>query len=498
MNSNRKYTRFGGLGIPLVWLLPICIVTAYLAFLTQTYYWDGVLFSLDIEGVRRGDFPAAILFHPNHLLYSAAGYAVYSTALACGLHARAITILQVFNVFASALAGGILYVIARRLTRSSSIALFSWLLFAFGANWWKYSTDADSYVISVLLLLLAAMFMLQERPGMVPVGVCHVLAMLFHELAVFTFVPILVATAFNKRLSKRVRIYTSTVYVLFCSASIAVLYVLCYARADHKTYPTLLSWITSYASNSGFTRTFGQIAGSYLGGYVKLVAGGKLVFLRDYFSAAVCVSLCICVGALIYAMYLWRHPSKDAPARAPRGSITFLWLWFLTYAVFLASFDPGSTFHLLFLWPPIVLLIAVYLAGRAAFRERAGMFIAIAVSIAAWNFAAFIYPHSHASADPVLALAQTIDKQLPRNATIYYRELDADDWYLQYFAPGRHWLPMPREITTAQAIAQSASGPVCLETTALDALGLHVDSPQKWDLVNNRHNVRLECLNKVR
>src|SRR6266516_1004940 len=124
-----------------LYLLPLAIFILYAAFLTRTYYWDGVLFSLQIEGVHRGELSHAILFHPNHLLYSALGYVLYSAALACGSNARAITAFLVF-------------VLSKRITNSSMTALFCWLLFAFGATWWKFSTDADSYILSVLFLIL--------------------------------------------------------------------------------------------------------------------------------------------------------------------------------------------------------------------------------------------------------------------------------------------------------------------------------------------------------
>src|SRR3954453_8499558 len=42
------------------------LVLVYVAFLTRTYYWDGVLFSLYIEKVHNAELPPSILFHPNH------------------------------------------------------------------------------------------------------------------------------------------------------------------------------------------------------------------------------------------------------------------------------------------------------------------------------------------------------------------------------------------------------------------------------------------------
>src|SRR5581483_12119347 len=85
------------------------ILLLYVLFLTRTYYWDGVLFSLYIEGVHAGNLPAAILFHPNHLLYSVVGYSLYAAARAGGLAVRALLILQLFNVFLSVCASYVFF-----------------------------------------------------------------------------------------------------------------------------------------------------------------------------------------------------------------------------------------------------------------------------------------------------------------------------------------------------------------------------------------------------
>lgn len=146
----------------------MAIAIFYSVFLTRTYYWDGVLFSLYIEGVHRGELPPAVLFHPNHLVYSAFGYLLYSAALACGLEVRALSLLQIVNVIVSAAAGFVVFVLAKRITSSASIALFCWMLFAFGATWWKFSTDADSYILSVFFLILAILFVLEIRPASSP------------------------------------------------------------------------------------------------------------------------------------------------------------------------------------------------------------------------------------------------------------------------------------------------------------------------------------------
>ncbi len=486
---------------PSPWLLLIAITVLYLAFLTRTYYWDGVLFALNIEGVHRGALPPAVLFHPNHLLYSAFGSVLYWAARALGLHARALTLMQIVNAVLSAITGYILYLFSKRLTRSPLVAMFCWLLFALGATWWKFSTDADSYIVSVFFVILVAWFILDIPQRIIAAAACHTAGMLFHELAVFTYIPVIAVIALDIRRSVTRRFWTSAAYVIGTASAVGAIYLLCYAQTDRTAFPSLLKWITSYASDSGFTHSISQIAGSYLTSYLKLFLGGKLSLIRDYFSVAVALALLVSLGALICAVFLFRRPQGDSLTAVNRNAVVFLWIWLLSYAIFLACWDPGSAFHKLFVWPPIVLLIGIYIAERVALRKRANAFVAIALAIAAWNFGAFIYPHSHVGADPVLKLAQTIDKELPKTATIYYRVLDPDDWYLEYFAPGRFWTPV--EVQDGRAyigFTNSPPGPVCFETTALALLtnSAEIDPNRRWDLVNSRHNVRLECLKEVR
>lgn len=476
-----------------IFLLLTAILIFYLAFLTQTYYWDGVLFSIQIESVHVRETPAIVLFHPNHLLYSALGYVLYNTALWAGLHIRAITVLQVVNVFASVAAAWVVYLLSSRITRSQPIALFSSLLFASGATWWKFSTDADSYILCVLLLLLAGFFLIDDQPRIIAAGLCHVGAMLFHELAIFLYGPVVLTIIFDKRRSKAEGLWVSVAYALASGLCVAAAYALCYAYADHRAYPSLLRWIASYdAANSKFTHSFRAFV-PYLSGYLKLFLGGRLTLIRKYFSATEALAFCISAAALVFAIWKWRQQNAQAP-RVDHRTVWFLWSWFAVYAAFLAMWDSGSTFHKLFLWPAIVLLIGVYIADRPQLRARAGAFLAIAGAIAAWNFGAFIYPHSRADADPVLGLAKKIDRELPRNATVFYAAPNADSWFIQYFAPGRRWILLPRDKDASLEVLKRANGPVCLDTTALNEFGPQLQTERKWDLVDSHHDVRFECL----
>lgn len=472
------------------------VVLLYSFFPTRTHYWDGVLFALNIEGVRRAEIPASVLFHPNHLLYSAFGYVVYKALLTLAFSPRAINVLQAVNIAAAAAGTVILIRLARRLTDSRSITAMCALVFSFGATWWKFSTDANSYIIAILFLLLTLRSIVRAPLRLFSAAVFHVLAMLFHELAVFAYIPVLAAIAFDRQPKPR-RLWLAWVYLVATASCVGAVYLAAYSCSDHTTYPNVLSWITSRSTTSQTTHRLQQIFSGYVLSYVKLFAGGKFSLIRDFFSVSEVVAFVLCAACIALAVYLLRRPRPRTMTEPSTNTVRVLWAWFATYAIFFLWWEPASAFYKLFIWPHIVLLIGIYVARSNALRQRAGGLLALAVGLAAWNFGAFMFPHSHAAADPILALAQRIDRELPKSATVYYEAFAPDDWYLAYFAPGRIWMKLP---TGTRAPSEAENGLVCFETTALDKvernddLALQIDPSRRWDLVNRQHNVRLECL----
>jgi hypothetical protein len=479
--------------VPKTLLLLIGLILVYSAFLTRTYYWDGVLFSLYIEKAHSAELASPVLFHPNHLLYSAFGYVLYSFSNSIGLHLRAITLLQCLNVFASAGAAVLMFHVAKRLCGSTSIAVFCSFLFACGATWWKFSTDADSYILSILLLLLAVSFVLSDKPALLLAGVCHSLAMLFHELSIFAYFPILAAIYWENRPGS-MRIRRALAYLLGTSGSVALAYGLAYSFAGRASGRTFFQWITSFSAESQMTHSWRQLLIGYPFSYLKLLAGGKLSLIRDYLSLPVIAALVLSLAALAFGIWLLLHPKQEIAFLIEKRTKTVLWAWVLPYFIFLAWWEPASAFYKLFTWPPLVLLLGCFIAERPSWISRVKASIAFSAALAAWNFGAFIFPHSHSSADPVLALAETINRELPKKAIVYYKVLSPDDWYLQYFAPGRRWLPLPGNTRTVQQLNSSPERPVCLETTALAEFREQIATGQSWNLLNNKHHIQFACL----
>lgn len=467
------------------------LAVLYLCFLTASHYWDGVLFSLYIEKVAEGVLPAPTLLHPNHLLYSPLGYSFYQFLHFLRLPVRAISALQFINVLASVCCSVLVFRICRRSFGSPHLARSCTLLFALGATWWKFSTDADAYIISVLFCVAAIGCVLTTQVRLVTAGVCLTAAMLFHQLAVLGYIPI-VAAIWCERRGIQERVRRALTFVSPTAACVAATYYVAYiwTHSDQSTR-SFMQWVISVSKDTKTTQSFRQLLASNAASYLKLFGGGKLGLIRDFLSPPMVIALLICVAcatATVTSALRTRTTAPSAPGEMYRRTRIVLWSWVAVYFVFLSWFEPGNAFYKLFAWPPIVVLIGSYLDGHESASKA---FLWFTLGLASWNFAAFIYPHSHVEADPVLSVAKRVDKELPKAATVYYKALSPDDWYLEYFAPGRRWEPLGSPDTIRKA---SPVAPVCFESTALPYVQAETDPSLSWRLVNSQHNIRLECV----
>ena len=102
---------------------------------------------------------------------------------------RALYVLQVLNAIFAALTVYVVSGICAGLTQSRWTAILLSAAFAFSGTWWRFATDADAYILSVLLLTVcASLLLLHDDPNPLTVAFLHTGAMLIHELA-FLFVP---------------------------------------------------------------------------------------------------------------------------------------------------------------------------------------------------------------------------------------------------------------------------------------------------------------------
>ncbi|HLL99957.1 MAG TPA: hypothetical protein VK400_02820, partial [Pyrinomonadaceae bacterium] len=151
--SSRKYSLL---------FLALLIFGVYAAFPTQDFYWDAIIYSQFIEDSPRF---GAHLLHPNHLFYNALGYLAFQAARNLGFETRAIYVLQYVTIVFSAGSALVFFKILMHAFRGAYLSCAFTALFAFCAAWWRFSTDADVYPISVFFLLAGFYFLL---PGKTP------------------------------------------------------------------------------------------------------------------------------------------------------------------------------------------------------------------------------------------------------------------------------------------------------------------------------------------
>ena len=149
------------------------------------FNFDGVCFAQHIESGQ-----AQLLFHPNHLLYTAAGKLygrVESRLIGPG---RALLSLQRMGIWAGAAAGALLFFILSRLFHPLG-ALIAAAGFCVTYGFWLSAADVQAYVPAALAGLGPLYFLLAEEPGSpLLAGAATALFALCHQLGALCALPL--------------------------------------------------------------------------------------------------------------------------------------------------------------------------------------------------------------------------------------------------------------------------------------------------------------------
>src|SRR5215207_8742154 len=285
------------------WLIFIATSAIYLSFPTRVYYWDGIEFAQAIEDASS---LTASLVHPNHLIYNFAGYLFYKLLRAFGFELRAVTALQILNSLLSAACARVLFAILRDTLRSRYVSVCLTLLFAFSATWWKFSTDANAYIPSVLFLLISFYLVLPHRkPGPLLLGITFFISMAFHQLAIVMF-PVLALGIYlqDGALSLKRRALNSASFTLIAFALIVVTYgYLFYLAAGTFDPARLIRWTASYSPDADTKFNVWSNRQYSLRGQVRLFFGGRFNLLKGLMNPFVVVLIIGLVGAVILLVF---------------------------------------------------------------------------------------------------------------------------------------------------------------------------------------------------
>lgn len=498
---------------PLLLVMFAGILVSYLLLLTKNYYWDGIFFAQTIEDAQYLD---PQLLHPNHLIYNLPGYLFYRAARGLGLQARAIEVLQILNCFLGALSAYVFFRILLDCLKSVYLSAMLTLVFAFSATWWKFSTDADSYIASVLFLLISFYLILPGRkPRPLLVALTHALSMFFHQLAILFFpvvvLGILLQTS-SEPLKRRVTHalkYSLTAFLF----TFPVFYYSFYLVTGSYAFRPFLRWITNFSPEHGFTFNFWDNLTYTLRGHSRLFVGGRLSFLRDWNDPWLFVLAgVVLVVAALFFYKLIRHfrELKTEFSRVPKAddqtkSLRLLCgVWIACYLIFLFFFIPQNTFYRLFYLPAIIILVGTFLTPYLAApghvrRYRAALFVAL-VMVANLTYSA--YPYAQVRANPPLALALQMNKVWPQGTIIYFAAWNSDISLIKYFNPQTVWREVNRETLEKEMRDLQASDGVAvwLDTTLIDIyqstpegkqwLETHTIRRPEYELVNSKFKLQ--------
>ena len=504
---------------PHILLATVFTVTflSYVLLLTRSYYWDGIFFAHTIENAPR---LKASLIHPSHLLDMVFQYLIYRAVLLTGFQPRALTVMQVSNCIFAALAACVFFRICLASFKSLYLSLVSTALFAFSATWWKFSTDANSYILAVLLLLLCFNLALPPRkPSPFMLAMLHVLAMCVHQLSVLFFPVAIAALIFQCRgMPRNDQIKCLAKYALTVgSLTVAIYFAMFYLATGSLSVRAFATWITYFSPEHGFTFSVWNNLVYTLRSQLRLFVGGRIGFVRDLWGPVILtmVAVSLLVVLAFFGVMLRRVSELKAAVttaireRARFKPLTTLCIiWALVYIVFLFFFIPQNTFYRLFYLPALVVLAGTLLAtieGAPSHvrRYRAALF---AAAVFLSNLTLSQYPSTQVRANPPLELALTLNRTWPAGTTVYFASSNSDNLLLRYFNPGSVWIETSPEVLTRDvSVFPPSAHSGWLETTLIDRFEATAEG-KAWveshtlvrgenELVNSKHRIRLRQLN---
>jgi hypothetical protein len=383
-------------------LIFIFIAIVYLAFPTKVYYWDAITFAKTIEDVST---LRASLVHPNHLIYNFAGYLFYKLLTNLGFDVRVMTALQILSSLLSTACAGVLFLILKETLRSVYLSTCMTLLFAFSATWWKFSTDGNAYIPSVLFMLLSFYLVLPDRkPRPLLLAVIFFISMAFHQLAIVMFPVLALGLYLQDGLSFRRRALNVLSFGVIAFVLIVTAYAYLFYLASGKSgVGTLLRWTVSFSPDADLRFDMWSNLLYSLRGHVRLFFGGRFSLLRGLINPFVIVLMVALTAAFaLLVFHALRNVRRIVGLQWVREMhlgtrqktvLLLSLLWTGLYVVFLFFWLPQNTFYRLFYLPALIILIGLALAS---FTNRpAGKFTAIFVAtLALANFVFLMYPFS--------------------------------------------------------------------------------------------------------
>lgn len=375
--------------------------TLYLSFQSKVYVFEGLARALPIE---LGHWRTAV--HGNYLAYGLVGGAFHRLLQACGLSPLAVVSLQTLDAFLGAAGLCVFYVIQRVLGAGRPAAAAWAAVLGLTQGYWMWSSEAENYVFSALLLQLLFLALAARLAGRrVPaalIGALHALAVTGHLVNIVFVLPaafVVARTGSRRELASYAGAWLGGMAALYGAA-------LAFVRP-----PNPVVWFLGSAASGQGVNLRDTWSVANLG--VWLGTTGKALVADPWRPAAL-------VAAVVTTVKLrgLRGVRRDAALAAG--------LWLLGYAVVFTRWEPYTMVYRVTDLAPLVLLLSL------AWPATAGAVLAGLLAVANGPGAAF---RADAANNPRLARMEFI-----RGAT---QEGDwvagegGDELYIPYFAQRR-------------------------------------------------------------
>ena len=447
-------------------LLAGVLLVVYASVPTRNYYWDGIKFALRIEDCG-GTFCGSLV-DPNHPLYCTVGnYARWVIERVQPI--RALPLLQGMNAIAGAIAVLILGDALLVQGAGLRITLTAMALFGSGATWWRYASDANAYILSVLFLVIA--FRIGSAPGpatprrLALMSVAHVGAMLFHQMAVL-FTPVAISYVIVKSRRRASAAVRCVLYGSVTGTTTVAIYAAFFVGITGETgLGSFVPWVLTRSSEAAVASSlFGVVRDTALS-YARLLFGGRWRLFLTYAWDPPILAAAVVLAAVAVWLILDKRNERQTfrPVALDPAVRLMCWVWLVSFGIFLLFWEPRNAFYKLFVWAPIVFLLAGWMHRRCAgdVHRRAGKAV-VALALVNWIFV--VYPYSRAESSPLLQFSRQLGDQWSE-ATVLYREFATDNWYIRYFNPTTVWVHLDSLETLERAVSDCSA--VWLDTTAV-------------------------------
>jgi len=358
-----------------------CTLLLYLATLTQVHTFDALSYVTSVE--RK---PWTEVFHPHHLAYGPLGVLAQSLGRALGYSGGAALPMQLVNATAGALGMALFFSIVRRATGRGDLALVAALLLCSAYAYWYYAVEIEVYTVATLFLLICLDLLLRliehpSRRGMALMGLAQGGAILFHQTNLLFSAPLFVAllvSAYDVRHRHKSLIYrqAATSVRLWAIARFAPAYAVALVLTVGLPYLFVGVLVSGFRSWDAFAAWLTEYAHTgWWGGPITPQKWHELgTGLADTLAQPGGAMLWLLLGGLV-VLHLRRLGGR------PHALVAGLLTWLLVYGAFFLWWEPDNIEFWIASLPPALLLVALALRGEH--RWGAGVWLALAVAIAA-------------------------------------------------------------------------------------------------------------------